>query len=64
MFGVEVLGLDLSDNMVDIAIERARAEKLPSVWILLLFILKIRALPLQLLYDKRAPLYNHETKCL
>ncbi|XP_054890676.1 phosphoethanolamine methyltransferase isoform X1 [Poeciliopsis prolifica] len=31
MFGVEVLGLDLSDNMVDIAIERARAEKLPSV---------------------------------
>ncbi|KAK5600432.1 hypothetical protein CRENBAI_021729 [Crenichthys baileyi] len=31
MFGVEVLGLDLSDNMVDIAIERAKAEKLPSV---------------------------------
>lgn len=30
-FGVEVLGLDLSDNMVDIAMERAIAEKLPSV---------------------------------
>ncbi|XP_076015723.1 phosphoethanolamine methyltransferase isoform X2 [Genypterus blacodes] len=30
-FGVEVLGLDLSENMVDIAIERATAEKLPSV---------------------------------
>ncbi|KAG8003997.1 Phosphoethanolamine N-methyltransferase 3 [Nibea albiflora] len=30
-FGVEVLGLDLSDNMVDIAMERAVAEKLPSV---------------------------------
>ncbi|XP_017289818.1 phosphoethanolamine methyltransferase [Kryptolebias marmoratus] len=30
-FGVEVLGLDLSDNMVDIAMERARSEKLPSV---------------------------------
>lgn len=31
MFGVEVLGLDLSDNMVDIAIERAKTEKLQSV---------------------------------
>ncbi|KAM4585860.1 phosphoethanolamine methyltransferase isoform 1-T1 [Fundulus diaphanus] len=31
MFGVEVLGLDLSDNMIDIAVERARTEKLPSV---------------------------------
>ncbi|XP_060903954.1 phosphoethanolamine methyltransferase isoform X1 [Labrus mixtus] len=30
-FGVEVLGLDLSDNMVEIAMERAIAEKLPSV---------------------------------
>uniref|UniRef100_A0A665XEH2 phosphoethanolamine N-methyltransferase n=1 Tax=Echeneis naucrates TaxID=173247 RepID=A0A665XEH2_ECHNA len=30
-FGVEVLGLDLSDNMVNIAMERAIAEKLPSV---------------------------------
>ncbi|KAJ8014799.1 hypothetical protein DPEC_G00019500 [Dallia pectoralis] len=30
-FGVEVLGLDLSANMVDIAVERARKEKLPSV---------------------------------
>uniref|UniRef100_A0A672IYR3 phosphoethanolamine N-methyltransferase n=1 Tax=Salarias fasciatus TaxID=181472 RepID=A0A672IYR3_SALFA len=30
-FGVEVLGLDLSDNMVDIAMERAINEKLPSV---------------------------------
>uniref|UniRef100_A0A8C4EW58 phosphoethanolamine N-methyltransferase n=1 Tax=Dicentrarchus labrax TaxID=13489 RepID=A0A8C4EW58_DICLA len=30
-FGAEVLGLDLSDNMVDIAMERAIAEKLPSV---------------------------------
>uniref|UniRef100_A0A8C5GVR6 phosphoethanolamine N-methyltransferase n=1 Tax=Gouania willdenowi TaxID=441366 RepID=A0A8C5GVR6_GOUWI len=30
-FGVEVLGLDLSDNMVDIAMERARNEKLPLV---------------------------------
>ncbi|XP_041652993.1 phosphoethanolamine methyltransferase isoform X2 [Cheilinus undulatus] len=30
-FGVEVLGLDLSDNMVDIALERAVTEKLPSV---------------------------------
>uniref|UniRef100_A0A3Q3JGT8 phosphoethanolamine N-methyltransferase n=1 Tax=Monopterus albus TaxID=43700 RepID=A0A3Q3JGT8_MONAL len=30
-FGVEVLGLDLSENMVDIAMERANAEKLPSV---------------------------------
>ncbi|KAM6924147.1 phosphoethanolamine methyltransferase isoform 1-T1 [Xenentodon cancila] len=30
-FGVEVLGLDLSDNMVEIAIERATAEKLPTV---------------------------------
>ncbi|XP_047441495.1 phosphoethanolamine methyltransferase isoform X2 [Mugil cephalus] len=30
-FGVEVLGLDLSENMVDIAIERAISEKLPSV---------------------------------
>uniref|UniRef100_A0A1A7WVQ0 phosphoethanolamine N-methyltransferase n=1 Tax=Iconisemion striatum TaxID=60296 RepID=A0A1A7WVQ0_9TELE len=29
-FGVEVLGLDLSDNMVDIAMERARTEKMPS----------------------------------
>ncbi|CAB1455075.1 unnamed protein product [Pleuronectes platessa] len=30
-FGVEVLGLDLSDNMVEIAMERATNEKLPSV---------------------------------
>lgn len=30
-FRVEVLGLDLSDNMVEIAMERAIAEKLPSV---------------------------------
>jgi len=30
-FGVEVLGLDLSENMVDIAIERAAAEKMPQV---------------------------------
>nr|XP_015802184.2 phosphoethanolamine methyltransferase [Nothobranchius furzeri] len=30
-FGVDVLGLDLSDNMVDIAMERARTERLPSV---------------------------------
>lgn len=30
-FGVEVLGLDLSDNMVEIAMERAITEKLPSV---------------------------------
>lgn len=30
-FGVEVLGLDLSDNMVEIASERALAEKLPTV---------------------------------
>lgn len=30
-FGVEVLGLDLSDNMVDIAMERAITENLPSV---------------------------------
>lgn len=30
-FGVEVLGLDLSENMVDIAMERAITEKLPSV---------------------------------
>ncbi|XP_008278560.1 phosphoethanolamine methyltransferase isoform X2 [Stegastes partitus] len=30
-FGVEVLGMDLSDNMVDIAMERAIAEKLTSV---------------------------------
>lgn len=30
-FGVEVLGLDLSENMVNIAMERAIAEKLPSV---------------------------------
>ncbi|KAM4621185.1 phosphoethanolamine methyltransferase isoform 2-T3 [Polymixia lowei] len=30
-FGVEVLGLDLSENMVDIAMERAIAEKLPLV---------------------------------
>ncbi|KAM3866799.1 phosphoethanolamine methyltransferase [Diretmus argenteus] len=30
-FGVEVLGLDLSENMVDIAMERAKAEKLASV---------------------------------
>ncbi|KAM3612427.1 uncharacterized protein V6R79_008077 [Siganus canaliculatus] len=30
-FGVEVLGLDLSDNMVDIALERAKSEKLESV---------------------------------
>lgn len=35
-FGVEVLGLDLSDNMVDIAMERAITEKLPSVRPLLL----------------------------
>ncbi|XP_029021153.1 uncharacterized protein LOC114864458 isoform X1 [Betta splendens] len=30
-FGVEVLGLDLSDNMVEIAMQRAANEKLPSV---------------------------------
>ncbi|KAM6953426.1 phosphoethanolamine methyltransferase [Aplochiton taeniatus] len=30
-FGVEVLGLDLSENMVNIAMERAVAEKIPSV---------------------------------
>ncbi|XP_029297693.1 phosphoethanolamine methyltransferase isoform X2 [Cottoperca gobio] len=30
-FGVEVLGLDLSENMVNIALERAITEKLPSV---------------------------------
>lgn len=30
-FGVEVLGLDLSENMVDIAMERAITEKLPTV---------------------------------
>ncbi|XP_069550606.1 phosphoethanolamine methyltransferase [Brachyistius frenatus] len=30
-FGVEVLGLDLSENMVDIAMERAITEELPSV---------------------------------
>ncbi|KAM7417573.1 hypothetical protein PAMA_017285 [Pampus argenteus] len=30
-FGVEVLGLDLSENMVEIAMERAITEKLPSV---------------------------------
>ncbi|XP_023814860.1 phosphoethanolamine N-methyltransferase isoform X1 [Oryzias latipes] len=30
-FGVEVLGLDLSDNMVEIAAERALTEKLPTV---------------------------------
>ncbi|XP_056143616.1 phosphoethanolamine methyltransferase isoform X2 [Lampris incognitus] len=30
-FGVDVLGLDLSENMVDIAMERAIAEKLPLV---------------------------------
>lgn len=30
-FGVEVLGLDLSENMVNIALDRAISEKLPSV---------------------------------
>lgn len=30
-FGVEVLGLDLSENMVNIALDRAINEKLPSV---------------------------------
>lgn len=30
-FGVDVLGMDLSANMVDIAMERAVSEKLPSV---------------------------------
>lgn len=30
-FGVEVLGLDLSENMVNIALDRAVSEKLPSV---------------------------------
>ncbi|XP_028271801.1 phosphoethanolamine methyltransferase [Parambassis ranga] len=30
-FGVDVLGLDLSENMVDLAMERAISEKLPSV---------------------------------
>lgn len=40
-FGVEVLGLDLSNNMVDIAMERAAAEKLPSVCINITFFLLI-----------------------
>lgn len=35
-FGVEVLGLDLSDNVVEIAMERAITEKLPSVRLILL----------------------------
>ena len=30
-FGVEVLGLDLSENMVEIAMERAVDERLPMV---------------------------------
>ena len=30
-FEVEVLGIDLSTNMVDIAVERAAAEKISSV---------------------------------
>lgn len=30
-FGVDVLGMDLSSNMVEIAMERAVTEKLPSV---------------------------------
>lgn len=30
-FGVEVLGLDLSENMVNIALDRAFSEKMPSV---------------------------------
>lgn len=30
-FGVEVLGMDLSSNMVEIAMERAVTEKLPLV---------------------------------
>ncbi|KAK7922405.1 hypothetical protein WMY93_009307 [Mugilogobius chulae] len=30
-FGVDVLGLDLSENMVDIALERAAQENMPSV---------------------------------
>ena len=30
-FGVEVLGLDLSENMVEIAMERAMDENLPTV---------------------------------
>ncbi|TSK45891.1 Phosphoethanolamine N-methyltransferase 3 [Bagarius yarrelli] len=32
-FGVEVLGIDLSSNMVEIAMERAVTENLPSSWL-------------------------------
>lgn len=56
-FEVEVLGMDLSDNMVDIAMERAITEKLPSVR------LNIPCLPPISLTTKGNGLFKENSMC-